>query len=68
MPRCGAESRPRQTIVPERRVALARSLDLGGPLPADSIEPEEGELLALLIEHHLVEDDAATFSHFRAAG
>lgn len=53
---------------PEKRVALARSLDLSAPLPADRIKLEGGDLLALLIEHNLVEDDAPTFSHFRAAG
>jgi hypothetical protein len=53
---------------PASRVTLVRSLDVGGPLPVERVKPERGDLLALLLEHELVEDDANTFSHFRPAG
>lgn len=53
---------------PEDRVQLVRSLGLDGPLPAVQINPEEGNLFALLIEHDLVPDEAPTFAHLRAAG
>lgn len=50
------------------RVSLVRSLKLEAPLPVSQIEPEASELLALLLEHGMVEDDAASFSRFRDAG
>jgi hypothetical protein len=50
------------------RVSLVRALDLTAPLPAARLQPEGGELLALLIADGIVEDNAATFSHFHAAG
>lgn len=50
------------------RVDLVRSLDLAAPLPVPQIKPEASELLALLLEHGLVEDDAASFTRFRDAG
>jgi len=52
---------------PEDRVQLVRSLGLD-ELPAAQINPEEGNLFALLIEHKLVPDDAATFAHLRGGG
>ncbi|SMC65608.1 YobI family P-loop NTPase [Kibdelosporangium aridum] len=53
---------------PEDRVQLVRSLRLGEPLAATQITPEESNLFALLIEHELVPDDAATFAHIHKAG
>src|SRR5690606_25760013 len=53
---------------PEGRVQLVRSLGLDEPLPAAQITPEEGDLFALLLEHELVPDDAATFAHLHRAG
>lgn len=53
---------------PEDRVQLAHSLRLGEPLAATQITPEESNLFALLLEHELVPDDAATFIHLHGAG
>lgn len=53
---------------PEGRVQLARSLGISGPLPATQITPEGGNLFALLLDHKLVPDDAATFTHLRNGG
>lgn len=53
---------------PESRVQLVRSIGLDGPLPVAQITPEEGNLFALLLEHELVPDDAATFAHLHRAG
>lgn len=53
---------------PEDRVKLVRTLELDGPLPFTQINPEEDNLFALLIEHDLVSDDAATFAHLRGGG
>lgn len=53
---------------PEDRVQLVRSLRLGEPLVATQITPEESNLFALLLEHELVPDDAATFTHLHRAG
>lgn len=59
----------RNTIPPPAsRVDLVRSLNLDSPLPVERVEPEKGDLLALLLEHRLVEDDAKTFRHFHRAG
>jgi hypothetical protein len=53
---------------PKDRVLLVRSLRLGEPLAAMQITPEESNLFALLLEHELVPDDAATFTHAHRAG
>jgi len=53
---------------PATRVALVGSLDLEAHLPLANIKPEPSELFALLLGHDLVVDEAASFTHFRAAG
>jgi hypothetical protein len=53
---------------PEDRVQLVQSLGLEGPLTAAQITPEESNLFALLLEHDLVPDNEATFTHLREAG
>lgn len=53
---------------PEGRVQLVRSLGLNEWLPTAQISPEKSNLFALLLEHELVPDDAATFTHLREAG
>lgn len=53
---------------PADRVNLVRSLVLDEPLPVSDLRPEPSDLLALLIQHELVTDDAAAFSHFHEAG
>jgi hypothetical protein len=59
----------RNTIPPpESRLGLVRSLNLDGPLPVERVEPEKGDLLALLLEHGLVEDEADTFRRFHPGG
>lgn len=50
------------------RVDLVRSLDLERPVPVERVQRGEGDLLALLLEHRLVEDDANAFKHFHPAG
>lgn len=44
------------------RVALAASLHLPSPLSADSLTPESGEIVGLMIEAGLLSDDEATFA------
>ncbi|MEV6621589.1 hypothetical protein AB0M83_36660 [Amycolatopsis sp. NPDC051106] len=57
-------------VVPDarRRVALAAELDHEQPVTVTDLAPESGDLLALLIQHGLVEDSLQSFSHFRSAG
>jgi len=50
-----------------KRVDLARSLGVAA-VPVEQITPAGGPLLALLLEHGLVPDDAATFSRFQPHG
>lgn len=55
--------------VAQDRVALVQTIGLDGPVPVAQLQPQGGgELLALLIKDGVVEDDAATFSHFHPAG
>lgn len=53
---------------PEDRVQVVRRFGLSGRLPATQVTPEESNLFALLLEHELVPDDAATFTHLRQGG
>lgn len=53
---------------PATRVSLVNSLSLEGPLQATDISPEPSLLFGLLLEHDLVADDAASFTHFQVAG
>jgi hypothetical protein len=50
------------------RFALAQTLHLDHPVPAAQVQPQGGELLALLVRNGFVDDNEATFSHFHAAG
>ncbi len=50
-----------------KRVDLARSLGVA-TVPVEQITPVGGPLLAFLLEHNLVPDDATTFSRFKPYG
>jgi hypothetical protein len=50
------------------RSALVRSLELGDRLSVSQIKTEPSALLALLLKHGLVADEAASFIHFRDVG
>jgi hypothetical protein len=50
------------------RVSLVRSLRLEQRLPLEQLNPEPGDLLALLLDSDLLKDEAATFLHYRQAG
>lgn len=45
-----------------RRVNLAASLYLPSPIPIDSLTPESGEIVGLMIEAELLSDDEVTFA------
>lgn len=51
-----------------QRVRLVLSLQPATPLPLDEVQPEPGELLALLIRHRLVPDAAESFELFDSQG
>lgn len=55
-------------LTPKERVALVSSIDFGGPVAAELVHPEPGDLFALLLEAGLVADDAATFQRLRDGG
>ncbi|MBP1325846.1 hypothetical protein JOF28_001078 [Leucobacter exalbidus] len=46
-----------------RRVNLAVSLHLPSPISADSLTPESGDIVGLMIETKLLSDDETTFAH-----
>jgi hypothetical protein len=47
----------------ELRAKLVESLDLKNYLNMDSVVAEEGDLFALLLTHHIIEDAAETYEH-----
>ncbi|UUV32977.1 hypothetical protein NQK81_05860 [Amycolatopsis roodepoortensis] len=53
---------------PGLRVKLVLSLALDDHVDPEEIEPEPGELLAILLEHDLVPDTLASFTRFTSAG
>jgi hypothetical protein len=53
---------------PTIRVTLVEGLNPAKPLATASIHAEPSDLFALLLTRGLVEDDAASFTHFRAWG
>ena len=52
---------------PELRVGLAVSLDLEHWLPAESVEPERGRLIGLLVKNRVIADNAESFALTLAA-
>lgn len=54
----------RSDISSRSRVKAARSLqlDVSPPIPAGSLEPEEGDLFSLLLENGIIEDSAASYA------
>jgi hypothetical protein len=57
-----------RTLAPQVRVDLVSSLGAATPLPVDGITAEDSDLFARLLEHGLVDDDEATFTHLRTGG
>jgi len=49
------------------RVKLVRSLELDGPFPVASVQPESGPLLGLLIAEGVCDDEPTLFAHFAGA-
>lgn len=53
---------------PQARVFLVSSLQLESMIDPELITPGPGALLSLLLEHRLIDDNAAAFTRFRDAG
>lgn len=55
--------------IPKSRVRLNLVLSLGvNAVPIERLKPQGGDVLALLIKHHLVPDEASSFEHFQSKG
>lgn len=48
-------------LTAEKRVELVASIDWGGFIPAETITPEKGELIGLLIKARLIADDETSY-------